>query len=97
MLGGEPQNALTNRYSKVPSRSHHAVIRVYGEAADVIETHEHKRAVQTSGTLTSARRLNASWWFINHLIFGAMLLFTPILARAFGGEQARSAATVVAR
>ena len=29
MLGGEPQNALTNCYSKVPSRSHDAVIRAY--------------------------------------------------------------------
>jgi hypothetical protein len=28
--------------SKVLSRSHHAVIRVYDDAGNVIETHEHK-------------------------------------------------------
>jgi len=36
--------AVTNAigYAKVYSRSHHAVIRVYGAAGNVIETHEHK-------------------------------------------------------
>ena len=29
-------------YAKFRSRSHHAVIRVYDEAGNVIETHEHK-------------------------------------------------------
>jgi hypothetical protein len=29
-------------YAKFFSRSHHAVIRVYDEAGNVIETHEHK-------------------------------------------------------
>jgi hypothetical protein len=29
-------------YAQFYSRSHHAVIRVYDEAANVIETHEHK-------------------------------------------------------
>ena len=29
-------------YARVYSRSHHAVIRVYDEAGNVIETHEHK-------------------------------------------------------
>jgi hypothetical protein len=28
-------------YAKVDSRSHNAVIRVYDEAGNVIETHEH--------------------------------------------------------
>jgi hypothetical protein len=28
-------------YAKFRSRSHHAVIRVYDEAGDVIDTHEH--------------------------------------------------------
>ena len=28
-------------YAKFNSRSHHAVIRVYDEAGNVIETHEH--------------------------------------------------------
>ena len=42
MLGGEQENALTNRYSKVRSRSHDTVIRVYDAAGNVIETHEHK-------------------------------------------------------
>ncbi len=39
---GEP-NAVSNAigYAKFRSRSHHAVIRVYDEAGDVIETHEH--------------------------------------------------------
>ena len=39
---GEP-NAVSNAigYAKFRSRSHHAVIRVYDEAGNVIETHEH--------------------------------------------------------
>jgi hypothetical protein len=39
---GEP-DAVTNaiRYEKFRSRSHRAVIRVYDEAGNVIETHEH--------------------------------------------------------
>jgi len=38
---GEP-NAITNAisYAKIFSRSHDAVIRVYDEAGNVIETHE---------------------------------------------------------
>ena len=37
-------NAVSNAvdYGKHYSRSHHAVIRVYDEAGNVIETHEHK-------------------------------------------------------
>ena len=40
---GEP-NAISNAvgYAAHCSRSHHAVIRVYDEAGNVIETHEHK-------------------------------------------------------
>ena len=36
-------NAVSNAigYAKFFSRSHHAVIRVYDEAGNVIETHEH--------------------------------------------------------
>jgi hypothetical protein len=39
---GEP-NAVSNAvgYAKFRSRSHDAVIRVYDEAGNVIETHEH--------------------------------------------------------
>lgn len=37
------------------------------------------------------------WWFIYHLIFGAMLLFTPILARAFGGGEERTPVRSAAR
>ena len=39
---GEP-NAISNAigYAKFNSRSHDAVIRVYDEAGNVIETHEH--------------------------------------------------------
>jgi hypothetical protein len=29
-------------YAKFRSRSHHAVVRVYDEAGNVMETHEHK-------------------------------------------------------
>jgi hypothetical protein len=41
---GEP-NAVSNAisYAKFFSRSHHAVIRVYDEAGNVIETHKRKR------------------------------------------------------
>ena len=40
---GEP-NAASNAigYAKFRSRSHYAVIRVYDESGNVIETHEHK-------------------------------------------------------
>jgi len=40
---GEP-NATSNAigYAKFRSRSHDAVIRVYDDAGNVIETHEHK-------------------------------------------------------
>ena len=40
---GEP-DAIANAigYAKFRSRSHHAVIRVYDAAGNVIETHEHK-------------------------------------------------------
>ena len=39
---GEP-NAVANAigYAEYYSRSHHAVIRVYDDAGNVIETHEH--------------------------------------------------------
>ena len=38
------QNAVRNaiRFAKFNSRSHQAVIRVYDDAGNVIETHEHK-------------------------------------------------------
>ena len=36
---GEPDDAID--YAKHRSRSHDAVIRVYDEAGNVIETHEH--------------------------------------------------------
>jgi len=37
-------NAISNAigYAMHRSRSHHAMIRVYDEAGNVIETHEHK-------------------------------------------------------
>jgi hypothetical protein len=40
----EEPNAVSNaiNYAKFFSRSHNAVIRVYDEAGNVIETHEHK-------------------------------------------------------
>ena len=36
-----PTERCTHRYPPLFSRSHHAVIRVYDEGGDVIETHEH--------------------------------------------------------
>jgi hypothetical protein len=40
---GEPNTAANAiGYAKFFSRSHDAVIRVYNEAGNVIETHEHK-------------------------------------------------------
>jgi hypothetical protein len=43
LWSGEP-NAISNAigYAKFSSRSHDAVIRVYDEVGNVIETHEHK-------------------------------------------------------
>jgi hypothetical protein len=45
---GEP-NAVANAagYAQFYSRSHHAVIRVYDGAGNVIETHEHAGEVQS--------------------------------------------------
>ena len=42
-------------YAKFYSRSHDAVIRVYDEAGNVTETHEHTGAVQRVVKATSAR------------------------------------------
>ena len=44
---GEP-NAVSNAigYAKFYNRSHHAVIRVYDAAGDVIETHEHNASLR---------------------------------------------------
>jgi hypothetical protein len=49
---GEP-NAISNAigYAKHRSRSHHAVTRVYDDAGNVIETHEHKGSLRTSKKL----------------------------------------------
>ena len=46
---GEP-NAASNAigYAQHYSRSHHAVIRVYDESGNVIETHEHKGEFETA-------------------------------------------------
>jgi hypothetical protein len=40
--GGPNATNNANDYAKFYSRSHHAVIRVYDSACNVIETHEHK-------------------------------------------------------
>jgi hypothetical protein len=41
--GNSEPNAISNavEYAKFRSRSHHAVIRVYDDAGNVIETQEH--------------------------------------------------------
>jgi YD repeat-containing protein len=66
MLGDEHQNALTKCYSKVRSRAHNAVIRVYDAAGNVIETHEHKGESSTytrfGSTLTTSGERNAPRW-----------------------------------
>jgi len=51
---GEP-NAVGNAidYAKHRSRSHHAVIRVYNAAGDVIETHEHAHALRAVSAVVS--------------------------------------------
>ena len=41
-----PDDAVS--YAKFFSRSHHAVIRIYGEAGNVIETHEHAPTMSCS-------------------------------------------------
>jgi hypothetical protein len=47
---GEP-NAISNAigYAKFYSRSHHAVIRVFDEAGNVLKTEEHAGNFQESG------------------------------------------------
>jgi hypothetical protein len=49
-------NAISNaiKYAKFSSRSHDAVIRVYDEAGDVIETHEHAGDLFKQRTSASA-------------------------------------------
>jgi hypothetical protein len=51
---GEP-NAVGNAidYAKHRSRSHHAVIRVYNAAGNVIETHEHAHALRAVSAVVS--------------------------------------------
>ena len=44
-----PPNQRAVDHAKFYSRSHDARIRVYDDAGDVIETHEHKGAVQGQG------------------------------------------------
>ena|SRR5439155_9889945 len=54
---GEP-NAASNAvdYAKFRSRSHDAVILVYDEAGNVIETHEHKGDFKENGTVHTKQR-----------------------------------------
>jgi hypothetical protein len=60
---GEP-DAISNAigFAKFYSRSHDAVIRVYDEAGNVIETHEHKgrfqRVVSITRTTKSRHAVN---------------------------------------
>jgi hypothetical protein len=46
----KPDDAI--EYAKFRSRSHDAVIRVYDEAGNVIETHEHKGRFQRAVSVT---------------------------------------------
>jgi hypothetical protein len=58
-------NAAANAigYVKHRSRSHDAVIRVYDAAGNVIETHDHARAISRSskGGLATVQPFNASF------------------------------------
>jgi len=56
---GEP-NAVESAidYAKFRSRSHRAVIRVYHEAGNVIEAHEHAGAISKSGELFRRKSLD---------------------------------------
>jgi hypothetical protein len=59
---GEP-NAISNiSYAKFRSRSHRAVIRIYDEAGNVIETHEHAGRFQrvVSAPLWISRKQQAA-------------------------------------
>src|SRR4029077_12388889 len=53
-------NAVANAigYAGHPSRSHHAVICVYDESGNVIETHEHKGDFKEWGEAQSKLRLS---------------------------------------
>ena len=57
LRSGEP-NAISNAigYAKHRSRSHHAVVRVYDEAGNMIETHE-QAACRTAANRHPNRRL----------------------------------------
>jgi hypothetical protein len=48
-------NAISNAipYAKFYSRSHHAVIRVFDDAGNVIETHEHNPVTDTISAIAS--------------------------------------------
>jgi hypothetical protein len=59
---GEPNDAI--EYAKFRSRSHDAVIRVYDEAGNVIETHE-QAGVQRLVARLSAFRLNSASYMPN--------------------------------
>src|SRR5258705_4312358 len=58
-------NAISNAigYAKHRSRSHHAVIRVYDDAGDVIETHEHKGRFQSMVSFSVAKSVPNPTWF----------------------------------
>ena len=83
---GEP-NAVSNAvdYAKFSSRSHDAVIRVYDDAGNVIETHEH-------GNPTEARSFGAMFLFPTFFplrvssapfsLFPGVIL-PPVLSRAY--------------
>ena len=64
---GEP-DAISNAigYAKFFSRSHDAVIRVYDEAGNVIETHEHKGELTSSGCANPHFAVESSDGFANH-------------------------------
>jgi len=74
---GEPK-AVRNAvdYAKFCSRSHDAVIRVYGAAGNVIETHEHK----------GGKQRRAEVWVVDHrpptVRFCKYAIFSHALVRA---------------
>lgn len=59
---------------------------IYGVVIWAIMTHF--MLPMLNPTMSPRVALIAPWWFLYHLIVGGMLLFTPILARAFGARDA---------
>jgi hypothetical protein len=67
---GEP-NAASNAvdYAKFYSRSHDAVIRVYNDAGNVIETHEHKGDFKEFRSYSNRRAVRVRLYYLEGMRF----------------------------